>query len=154
MNKILNNFYKIHKNELEQSLKENNFKKEYVKNIGRIHENIANEIVYKYENRITLSTRIKELDCKQILKEKFKYEHCKAKNNEYSVYKYLANTRNYYTHLDNNKYIIKDQFIPNYCRKMERILINELLSVVINDQSYVEEKIKKDEYLTIYDYQD
>ncbi len=153
-NKILNDFYKKHKEDLEKELKNNNFKREYIKNIEKIHEDIANAIVYKYDNRITLSKRIKDIDKNLILKETFNIKHCTRKNDNYSVYDYLANTRNYYTHLDNGEYIIKDEYIPCYCRKLEKLFVNKLLNMIIDDKKYLEERLNIDTYLTIYDYRD
>lgn len=152
--KILIKFYKQHKKELEKELKENNFKKEYIKNIENIHENIANAIVYKYDNRITLSKRLKDIDQNFILNKNFNPKHCTKTNNDYSIYDYLANTRNYYTHLDKGEYIIKDKYIPGYCRKLEKLFISKLLNLIIKDKKYVDEKIQKDIYLRLYDDRD
>lgn len=153
-NKVLNDFYKKHKGELEKELKNNNFKKEYIKNIEKIHEDIANAIIYKYDNRITLSKRIKDIDQKLILKKNFNFKHCTRKNENYSIYDYLANTRNYYTHLDNGEYIIKDEYIPGYCRKLEKLFVNKLLNFIITDKKYIEERIRIDGYLRLYDDRD
>ena len=152
--KILIKFYGQHKKELEDELKKNNFKKEYIKNIENIHEDIANAIVYKYDNRITLSKRLKDIDQNFILNKHFKLKHCTKINVNYSVYDYLANTRNYYTHLNNKKYIIKSEYIPGYCIKMEKLFVNKLLNSIITNKKYIDEKIQLDKYLGLYDDRD
>lgn len=154
LHKILDVFYKKHKKELEEELKQSNFKKEYIKNIENIHEDIANAIVYKYDNRITLSKRLKDIDQNFILNKKFDIKHCTKINKKYSIYDYLANTRNYYTHLDKGEYIIKDEYIPGYCRKLEKLFVSKLLNLIIIDKKYLNERICIDGYLRLYDDRD
>ncbi len=153
--KILEDFYKNHKKELEEKMKKNDFKKEYIKNIEKIHEDIASSIVYKYDNRVNLSKRIKDIDQNSILNKNFnKEKHCTKIKSGCNIYDYLANTRNYYTHLDKDDYIIKDEYIPGYCRKLEKLFVNKLLNFIITDKKYIDEIIQKDRYLSVYDDRD
>lgn len=152
--KILIKFYEQHKKELLEELKKSNFKKEYIKNIENIHEDIANAVVYKYDNRITLSKRLKDIDQNSILNKNFNLKHCTKTKSNYNIYDYLANTRNYYTHLDKGEYIIKDKYIPGYCRKLEKLSVNKLLNLIIIDKKYIDEKIQLDIYLRLYDDRD
>lgn len=135
-------------------MKDRGFKKEYIKNIEDIHEDIVNTIVYHYDTRIKLSSRIKTLDKNDIITKRFNYKHCKKKDVNCNVYDYLSNTRNYYTHLDTNDCILRDEYLPGYIRRLEKIFINNLLLLIINDEEYVKKVLDKDEYLSIYDNRD
>lgn len=75
-------------------------------------------------------------------------------NKKYSIYDYLANTRNYYIHLDKGEYIIKDEYIPGYCRKLEKLFVSKLLNLIIIDKKYLNERICIDRYLRLYDDRD
>lgn len=101
-----------------------------------------------------MSKRLKDIDQNFILNKNFNPKHCTKTNNDYSIYDYLANTRNYYIHLDKGEYIIKDKYIPGYCRKLEKLFISKLLNLIIKDKKYVDEKIQKDIYLRLYDDRD
>ena len=149
--KIIEDFYKKHKLELINNLKKSSFKKKYIDNIDEIHEEIANGLVYKYSHRVTLSKRIKDLDSDRGLIHHFENRHITKYKDTLTIYDYIANTRNYYTHLDNCKFILKNKYIPEYCRIMEKILIKEMLKFIIDDANYIDEKLKKDNYLTVYD---
>ena len=154
LHKIIDKFYSKYKDDLISSLKDNNFKKSYISKIDEIHEEIANCIVYKYSHRIDLAKRFKDSDINSELKQLFDTKHITRKNKDLSIYNYLANTRNYYTHLDDDRYIIKDIYIPRYCRILEKLLIGEFLKLIIDDEKYLKETMKKDRYLTAYDYKD
>ena len=151
---ILCDFYDKNKITLEKTMKDRGFKKEYIKNIEDIHEDIANAIVYRYDTRVKLSSRIKALDKNNIITKRFNYKHCKKKDVNCNVYDYLSNTRNYYTHLDTNDCILRDEYLPGYIRRLEKIFINNLLLLIINDEDYVKKVLDKDEYLSIYDNRD
>lgn len=101
-----------------------------------------------------MSKRLKDIDQNFILNKNFNLKHCTKANNDYSIYDYLANTKNYYTHLDKGKYIIKDKYIPRYFRKLEKLFISKLLNLIIKDKKFVYEKIQKDIYLRLYDDRD
>lgn len=154
LHKVLDDFYKEYKEDLVKRLKKSEFKKKYINNIEEIHEEIANSIVYKYDMRIDLAKRIKDIDKKNQLKLKFDEKHFTKIKDSYTVYDYMANTRNYYTHLDKSEYIIKDIYMPCYCRIMEKLFINELLNCIITDKKYIDERLIRDQYLTIYDNRD
>ncbi len=152
--KILQKFYDENKISLEKAMKDNDFKKEYIQNIDNIHESVANAIVYRYDTRVNLASRIKKIDKNSIIAKRFEYKQCKKENNNYNVYDYLANTRNYYTHLDTKDYILKEEYLPGYIRRLEKIFINNLLLLVTDDEKYVKDILSKDEYLSIYDNRD
>lgn len=144
-------FYDEYKDNLIKSLKESDFKKKYVNKIDEIHEEIANSIVYQYSTRIDLSKRISDLDNDNELLNIFRKYHVTSLYKSSTVYDYIAYTRNYYTHLDKDKPIIKDIYFPKYNRVLEKILIREFLKIFITDSKYVNGIIKNDNYLTIYD---
>lgn len=147
-------FYDENKISLEKAMKDNDFKKEYIQNIDNIHESVANAIVYRYDTRVNLASRIKKIDKNSIMTKRFEYKQCKKENNNCNVYDYLANTRNYYTHLDTKDYILKDEYLPGYIRRLEKIFINNLLLLVTDDEKYIKDILSKDEYLSIYDNRD
>ena len=151
---ILQKFYDENKISLEKAMKDNDFKKEYIQNIDNIHESVANAIVYRYDTRVNLASRIKKIDKNSIMAKRFEYKQCKKENNNYNVYDYLANTRNYYTHLDTKDYILKEEYLPGYIRRLEKIFINNLLLLITDDEKYVKDILSKDEYLSIYDNRD
>ena len=148
---ILQKFYDENKISLEKAMKDNDFKKEYIQNIDNIHESVANAIVYRYDTRVNLASRIKKIDKNSIMAKRFEYKQGKKENNEDNVYDYLANIRNYYTHLDTKEYILKEEYLPGYIRRLEKIFINNLLLLVTDDEKYVKDILSKDEYLSIYD---
>lgn len=148
---VITKFYDNHNEELVSEMKQNNFKKEYIKNIKEIHNRIANELVYKYDYRIILSNRLNELDSSKILNKHFKASHIdNLKNKNLSIYDCLANTRNYYTHLGSNDNTVKIRFLSGYCRLLDKILIKEFLTLICNDIKQVSKIIDKDQYLNLY----
>lgn len=151
---ILQRFYEENKISLEKAMKDNDFKKEYIQNIDNIHESVANAIVYQYDRRVKLASRIKKIDKNNIMPKRFEYKQCKKEDSKSNVYDYLANTRNYYTHLNTKDYILKEEYLPGYVRRLEKIFISNLLFLVIDDEKYVEDVLNKDEYLSIYDNRD
>lgn len=151
---ILQKFYDKNKIILEKTMKDNGFKKEYIQNIEIIHESIANAIVYRYDTRVNLSSRINLLDKDNAITKRFNYKQCKKENANYNVYDYLASTRNYYTHLDTKDYILKSEYLPGYIRRLEKIFISNLLLLIIDDEEYIKNLLSSDRYLSIYDNRD
>lgn len=147
-------FYDKNKIILEKTMKDNGFKKEYIQNIEIIHESIANAIVYRYDTRVNLSSRINLLDKDNAITKRFNYKQCKKENANYNVYDYLASTRNYYTHLDTKDYILKSEYLPGYIRRLEKIFISNLLLLIIDDEEYIKNLLSSDRYLSIYDNRD
>ena len=148
---ILKKFYKKYKLELTRDLKKSDFKKKYIQDIETIHEEIANSMVYKYDNRVDLAKRIKDLDYNCELVKRFKTNHVTSIDYSKTVYNYIANTRNYFTHLDKKKFIIKDIYIPGYNRILEKIFVGEILKLIISDNEYINKCLQRDPYLTLYD---
>lgn len=151
---ILQKFYDKNKIILEKTMKDNGFKKEYIQNIEIIHESIANAIVYRYDTRVNLSSRINLLDKDNAITKRFNYKQCKKENANYNVYDYLASTRNYYTHLDTKDYILKSEYLPGYIRRLEKIFISNLLLLIIDDEEHIKNLLSSDRYLSIYDNRD
>lgn len=151
LHELIIKFYAEHKKELIDSLKKSEFKKKYVNKIDEIHEEIANSIVHQYRTRIDLSKRINDLDVNDELISIFRENDVTSLHKSSTVYDYIAYTRNYYTHLDKDKPIIKNIYFPKYNRILEKLFIKELLKIIIVDMDYINNVIKNDNYLTIYD---
>lgn len=153
LHNLVTKFYKIHKQEILDSAKKSKFKG-YVDKIDEIHEEVANSIIYNYNNRIALADRIKSFDNDKELEKHFKPCHVKRMQENLTVYNYIGNTRNYYTHLDKSKPIILDEYLSEYIRVLEKILIKEFFKIILDDNDFLQKCLKKDEYLNCYDYDD
>lgn len=152
---IVDDFYKNYGKNLVNELKKNDFKKQYVKNIKDIHDEIANQIVYKYDNRTNLSIRIKDLDGQKKLEKHFQKKHIEnLTRDDLNIYDYLTKTRNYFTHLDKKENIISTDYLSGYCRLLEKVLIKSFLSLIINDKDQVGKIMDEDEYLNLYNDRD
>lgn len=151
---ILNNFYDMYKTNLISEMKKYDFDKKYIRNIKEIHNQVANSIVYEYNDRIKLSDRIKKIDKRRELVKHFKDYHTNSFNEGNQIYDYIANTRHYYTHLGDSKFIVKVDYLPGYCRILEKMFVKEILMLIINDEKFVDVTLNKDRYLTIYDNRD
>lgn len=147
---ILKKFYDENKDNLIKKIKDKGFKSKYIENIEKIHEEIANSVVYRYNNRISLSTRIRDFDDKKELSNIFDTKQCIKIKPNHNVYDYIANTRNFYTHLYTKNYILKDKYIPIYTRALEKIFIRHLLKLIIENNDDIENSISNDNYLNVY----
>ncbi len=152
LDKVLSDFYNNYKSKLIESMKNNKFKKDYVKNIEKIHKGIIDSVVYGYENRKTLSDRLKEFDVDDNIKNHFREKHIiNSDSKKTNVYEVLANTRNYYTHLDKNTNIMDEKYLVGYNRILEKNFIQHILKLIIEDDLLANKIVNKDNYLTIYD---
>lgn len=75
ISKILTNFYKKYEKELIDKFKKEEFRKEYIKNIDRIHNDVIESVIKKYDMRISLAQRIKKLDTDLRLEKYFNEKH-------------------------------------------------------------------------------
>lgn len=151
--RVLKTFYKEYNSELLKKIKKEELKREYIKNIEKIHFCIIESVLKKYDMRISLAQRIKKLDEDLTLEKYFYDRHIKNKTrvkNKLTVYDYIANTRNYYTHLDKNQNIIGENYLNAYNRIMEMIIIKEMLKTIGLARDEVNKIILKDQYLKLY----
>ena len=149
----MKDFYKNYTPELLKQIKKEKLKKEYINNIDEIHFNVIENILNKYDMRINLAQRIRKLDEYSILEKHFNEKHVRNKakaKNKLTVYDYMANTRNYYTHLDKSKNIIGVNFLNAYNRIMEMIIIKEFLALIGFSKQEIDEIILEDQYLNLY----
>lgn len=150
---VLKKFYKEYYSELVKLIKKEDLKKEYIKNIEEIHSSVIDSVLNNYDMRINLAQRIKKLDEYLVLEKYFDEGHVKNKTkvkNKLTVYGCIANTRNYYTHLDKNKNIIDEKHMSAYNRIMEMIIIKEMLKIIGFSKNEVDKIILKNQYLNLY----
>lgn len=105
--------------------------------------------------RKTLDVKLKEMDeyqeLERILNNKDIINVDNKKCENMNVYNYIANTRNYYTHLSsNNSNIISDNVLSKYIRSLEKIIVHNLMKEIQLDENIISNLLQTDMYLNAW----
>lgn len=141
----LSEFFGKNSDELKETLQSCGINSKYIKNIGRITENIIESFVNCYKDRVNLDQKILRLDKNGLVKKLFKEQHIiNRTSGSIDGYNAIRKTRNYYTHLDECEDIIDIEHVGKYDKVLEVIIIRLLLEKLdINDEE-IEKSLSED----------
>lgn len=156
----LGEFYQKHCDELKEIINNNTqLKSKHVRNYlnkaEQIHQDLINSVIGAYNMRKTLDVKLKEMDeyqeLERILNNKDIINVDNKKCENMNVYNYIANTRNYYTHLSsNNSNIISDNVLSKYIRSLEKIIVHNLMKEIQLDENIISNLLQTDMYLNAW----
>lgn len=145
---VISTFIEQNKEEIKKILNDNNLKSKNIREISSaINAGIESLTDYEYI-KVTLETKVKEIDTYNIISNYFDINDLDDKQ-DVNGYQAINNTRNHYTHLNDNKCIISEKYIEKYVLILDLVLILYLLNKISVDEKIIEQVKESDSHIML-----